>query len=117
VTANLRLFASFKSEVAEEGVLRCEAEISAMRELAIVAPCIHASAACWGAEYRCFHLRYEQISLVALQVFGSRELSKGWMRKPKVGFGDNPPCILLSEPSGYAVLYDWLLRLEHGIST
>nr|WP_082236599.1 antitoxin Xre/MbcA/ParS toxin-binding domain-containing protein [Pseudomonas sp. WCS374] len=88
-----------------------------MRELAIVAPCTHAPAACWGAEYRCFHLRYEQILVVALQVLGNRELAKGWMRKPRAGFGDNPPCFLLTEQSGYAVLYDWLMRIEHGILT
>lgn len=88
-----------------------------MRGLAIVAPCINPLSACWGVEHRCFQLRYEQISLVSQQVFGSRELSEGWMRRPKLGLGDNPPCILLSEPSGYAVLYDWLMRIEHGICT
>jgi uncharacterized protein (DUF2384 family) len=88
-----------------------------MRGVAIVAPCILPSAACWGAEHRCFQLRYEQISLVAQQVFGSRKLSEDWMRKPKLKFGDNPPCFLLTKSLGYAVLYDWLLRFEHGIST
>lgn len=116
MNANIRLSALFKGDLRMK-VFAAYAEVSEMRELAIVAPCIHPSVACWGAEHRCYQLRYEYISLVAERVFGSDGLSEGWMRTPKLGFGDKPPCLLLTKTPGYAVLYDWLMRIEHGILT
>jgi uncharacterized protein (DUF2384 family) len=48
-------------------------------------------------------------------VFGDSTLGVGWMETPRVGFGHQAPCILLSTPSGYSVIYKWLMRLDHGI--
>ncbi|MDW8842245.1 antitoxin Xre/MbcA/ParS toxin-binding domain-containing protein [Pseudomonas fluorescens] len=86
-----------------------------MSELEIIAFCARAPVACWSVKHRCFKLRYEQISAIAVQVFGRGELADGWMRTPKEGLGHKAPCVLLSRPSGYSDVHDWLMRLEHGI--
>ncbi|MBH3469957.1 antitoxin Xre/MbcA/ParS toxin-binding domain-containing protein [Pseudomonas putida] len=86
-----------------------------MSELRIIAPCFRAPVAFWSMEHRCFKVRYEQISAIAVQVFGGNELADGWMRKPKVGLGHKAPCVLLSQRSGYSDVLDWLMRIEHGI--
>lgn len=86
-----------------------------MSELGIIAPCFRAPVACWSMEHRRFKVRYEQISVIAVQVLGGNELADGWMRKPKAGLGHKAPCVLLSQPSGYSDILDWLMRIEHGI--
>nr|WP_267924095.1 MbcA/ParS/Xre antitoxin family protein [Pseudomonas sp. Au-Pse12] len=82
----------------------------------IVAPCTAHVIACWSVEHRSFIAWYQQICRVANQVYGSSTLRAGWMEAPRVGFGHQAPCILLSTPTGYSVIYKWLMRLDHGIS-
>ncbi|WP_346240021.1 antitoxin Xre/MbcA/ParS toxin-binding domain-containing protein [Pseudomonas trivialis] len=94
--------------------LKTDRELQATSELGIIACCVRAPVACWSVEHRCFKVRYEQISVIAVQVFGGNELADGWMRKPKVGLGHKAPCVLLSQPSGYSDVLDWLMRIEHG---
>lgn len=86
-----------------------------MSMLEIVAPCTTEVISCWSLEHRSFIARRLQVCGIANQVFGNSTLSVGWMETPKVGFGHQAPCILLSSPSGYLLIYKWLMRLDHGI--
>jgi uncharacterized protein (DUF2384 family) len=86
-----------------------------MNMLEIVVPCNTEVISCWSLDHRSHIARYQQICWVANQVFGNSALSADWMKTSRVEFGDQAPCFLLSTPSGYSVIYKWLMRLDHGI--
>ncbi|TVT84287.1 antitoxin Xre/MbcA/ParS toxin-binding domain-containing protein [Pseudomonas sp. H3(2019)] len=88
-----------------------------MRELKIIAPCAHWSFSGWSGQHRCFRNRYNQIAMIALQVFGNSKIAQDWLERPVRGLGCRAPCSLLCTLSGYDEIYDLLMRLDHGIFT
>ncbi|MCO6690564.1 DUF2384 domain-containing protein [Pseudomonas asiatica] len=54
---------------------------------------------------------------IAIGVFGRRELAERWMISPALGLGHHAPCTLLGHHATYALLCDFLERLEHGVYT
>ncbi len=88
-----------------------------MSKLKIIAPSAHSSFFGWRAQHRCFRSRYDQIAMIALQVFGNSKIAQDWLERPVRGLGCHPPCSLLCTLSGYDEIYDLLMRLDHGILT
>ncbi|WP_313717810.1 MULTISPECIES: antitoxin Xre/MbcA/ParS toxin-binding domain-containing protein [Pseudomonas] len=86
-----------------------------MSELQIIAPCVHSSFSGWSGQHRCFRSRYDQVAMIALQVFGSSKIAEDWLKRPVRGLGFRAPCSLVCTPSGYDDICKLLMRLDHGI--
>lgn len=86
-----------------------------MSQLEIIAPCVHSSTSGWSGKHRCFRSRYDQVAMIALQVFGNSKIAEDWLKRTVRGLGYRPPCSLLCTPSGYADIRELLMRLDHGI--
>lgn len=88
-----------------------------MSKLQIIAPYVYSSPSGWSGQHRCFKSRYDQVAMIALQVFGNSKIAQDWLERPVRGLGCRPPCSLLCTLSGYDEIYDLLMRLDHGILT
>ncbi|WP_201196252.1 MbcA/ParS/Xre antitoxin family protein [Pseudomonas fluorescens] len=81
----------------------------------IVARCLYSQIGCWSAAHRCYQGRYDQIFLIAQEVFGNPEKARRWLRRPAVGLGVQAPCSYLSTSTGYSYAHELLMRIHHGI--
>lgn len=88
-----------------------------MSGIAIHEICKQPPIGCWAPAHRAFLTRHQQILQIAIGVFGRRELAERWMISPALGLGHHAPCTLLGHHATYALLCDFLERLEHGVYT
>lgn len=51
----------------------------------------------------------------AVEIFGSKEEAKLWLRRPALGLNDERPIDLLRSPEGKRLVQEFLDRLEHGV--
>jgi len=60
-------------------------------------------------------LRFAQILTLAQCIFGHRHAASCWLFEPAIGLGGEKPVQLLSNPFGYELVADFIMRIEHGV--
>ncbi|WP_420793398.1 antitoxin Xre/MbcA/ParS toxin-binding domain-containing protein [Pseudomonas rubra] len=52
-----------------------------------------------------------------MSVFGQYSIAQRWLIEPALGLGHVTPCVLLSTPTGFEAVHDYLVRLQYGVYT
>lgn len=60
-------------------------------------------------------VRFAQILTQAQDIFRDRCTASRWLFEPAIGLGGEKPVRLLSNPFGYELVADLMMRIEHGV--
>ncbi len=60
-------------------------------------------------------LRFAQVLTQAQDIFRDRCVAARWFFEPAIGLGGEKPVRLLSNPFGYELVADFMMRIEHGV--
>lgn len=60
-------------------------------------------------------LRFAQILTQAQDIFRDRCTASRWFFEPAIGLGGEKPVQVLSNPFGYELVADLMMRIEHGV--
>ncbi|WP_411185905.1 antitoxin Xre/MbcA/ParS toxin-binding domain-containing protein [Pseudomonas sp.] len=60
-------------------------------------------------------LRFAQILTQAQDIFRDRCTASRWFFEPAIGLGGEKPVRVLSNPFGYELVADLMMRIEHGV--
>ncbi|WP_420793616.1 antitoxin Xre/MbcA/ParS toxin-binding domain-containing protein [Pseudomonas rubra] len=71
----------------------------------------------WSVQYGHFLARRGIILKQAMSVFGQYSIAQRWLIEPALGLGHVTPCVLLSTPTGFEAVHDYLVRLQYGVYT
>ncbi len=72
---------------------------------------------CWSIQYGHFLARRGEILKQAIAVFGKGSIAQRWLIEPALGLGHVTPSALLSTPSGFVTVHDYLVRLQYSVYT